>query len=62
MKGDRLGEFEELTLLAVRAIKGEAYGVPVQRFVEKAAGRTVTMAPSTRPFRGWKPRVMCARR
>ena len=26
MKGDRLGEFEELTLLAVRAIKGEAYG------------------------------------
>jgi len=43
MKGDRLGEFEELTLLAVRAIKGEAYGVPVQRFVEKAAGRNVTM-------------------
>ena len=43
MKGDRLGEFEELTLLAVRAIKGEAYGVPVQRFVEKATGRDVTM-------------------
>ena len=43
MKGDRLGEFEELTLLAVRAIKGEAYGVPVQRFVEKATGRNVTM-------------------
>jgi PadR family transcriptional regulator, regulatory protein PadR len=43
MKGDRLGEFEELTLLAVRAIKGEAYGVPVQQFVEKATGRDVTM-------------------
>jgi len=43
MKGDRLGEFEELTLLAVRAIKDDAYGVPVQRFVEKATGRTVTM-------------------
>lgn len=43
MKGDRLGEFEELTLLAVRAIKGDAYGVPVQRFVEKATGRNVTM-------------------
>ena len=43
MKGDRLGEFEELTLLAVRAIKDEAYGVPVQRFVEKATGRDVTM-------------------
>jgi len=43
MKGDRLGEFEELTLLAVCAIKGEAYGVPVQRFVEKHTGRDVTM-------------------
>jgi DNA-binding PadR family transcriptional regulator len=43
MKGDSLGEFEELTLLAVRAIKDEAYGVPVQRFVEKATGRNITM-------------------
>jgi PadR family transcriptional regulator PadR len=43
VKGDRLGEFEELTLLAVRAIKDDAYGVPVQRFVEKATGRDVTM-------------------
>jgi PadR family transcriptional regulator, regulatory protein PadR len=43
MKGDRLGEFEELTLLAVCAIKGETYGVPVQQFVEKATGRNVTM-------------------
>lgn len=43
MKGDRLGEFEELTLLAVRAIAQDAYGVPVQRFVETATGRTVTM-------------------
>ena len=43
MKGDRLGEFEELTLLAVCAIKGETYGVPVQRFIETAAGRDVAM-------------------
>ena len=43
MKGDRLGEFEELTLLAVCAVKGDTYGVPVQRFVEKATGRRVTM-------------------
>ncbi|HEX7777681.1 MAG TPA: PadR family transcriptional regulator [Vicinamibacterales bacterium] len=43
MKGDRLGEFEELTLLAVCAIKGDVYGVPVQQFVEKATGRAVTM-------------------
>ena len=43
MKGDRLGEFEELTLLAVCAMKGTAYGVPVQHFVEKATRRNVTM-------------------
>jgi PadR family transcriptional regulator PadR len=43
MKGDRLGEFEEFTLLAVCAITGEIYGVPVQRFVEEATGRNVTM-------------------
>src|SRR6188508_437859 len=43
MKGDRLGEFEELTLLAVRA-QGEAtYAVPVQRFVERTTGRIVSM-------------------
>lgn len=43
MKGDRLGEFEELTLLAVCAVKGPVYGVPVQQFVEKTTGRAVTM-------------------
>jgi DNA-binding PadR family transcriptional regulator len=43
MKGDRLGEFEELTLLAVCAIRGEIYGVPVQQFVERTTGRNVTM-------------------
>lgn len=43
MKGDRLGEFEEFTLLAVCAMKGGTYGVPVQQFVEKATGRNVSM-------------------
>jgi PadR family transcriptional regulator PadR len=43
MKGDRLGEFEELTLLAVCAIKADVYGVPVQQFVEETTGRDVTM-------------------
>jgi DNA-binding PadR family transcriptional regulator len=43
MKGDRLGEFEELTLLAVRAIEPPVYGVPVQRFVERTTGRAATM-------------------
>jgi DNA-binding PadR family transcriptional regulator len=43
MKGDRLGEFEELVLLAVRALAPPVYGVPVQRFIERLAKRRVTM-------------------
>jgi DNA-binding PadR family transcriptional regulator len=43
MKGDRLGEFEELTLLAIRAVGPLAYGVPIQQFIEKTAARSVTM-------------------
>ena len=43
MKGDRLGEFEELTLLAIRALEPPVYAVPVQRYVEDATGRNVGM-------------------
>jgi DNA-binding PadR family transcriptional regulator len=43
MKGDRLGEFEEFTLLAVHALGERTYGVPVQQFVERATGRDVSM-------------------
>ena len=43
MKGDRLGEFEELTLLAVLALGDTAYGVPVQELIEREAGREVTL-------------------
>jgi len=43
MKGDRLGEFEELTLLAVSALGDGAYGVAVQRLLEKEMRREVSM-------------------
>ena len=43
MKGDRLGEFEEFTLLAVRALEQTAYSVPVQQYLEKATGRRVSL-------------------
>src|SRR5262245_25732096 len=43
MKGDRLGEFEELLLLAVCALGDDTYGVPVQQYVERAARRAVTV-------------------
>ena len=42
-EGDRLGEFEEFTLLAVCALRAPVYGVPVQQFVEDATGRRVSM-------------------
>jgi DNA-binding PadR family transcriptional regulator len=43
MKGDRLGEFEEFTLLALRASGDNTYAVPVQEFVERATKRAVSM-------------------
>ena len=43
MKGDRLGEFEELTLLAVRALGDGAYGVVVQEAIERTAAREVSL-------------------
>ncbi len=38
-----MGEFEELTLLAVRALGDRTYAVPVQQFVEEATGRNVSL-------------------
>lgn len=43
MKGERLGEFEEFTLLAVRALGNDTYAVPVQQYLEKATGRPVSI-------------------
>ena len=43
MKGDRLGEFEELTMLAVAGLGREAYGVAVQLLLEKEMRREVAM-------------------
>ena len=43
MKGDRLGELEELTLLAVLALGDEAYGTAVQEVIEREARREVSL-------------------
>ena len=43
MRGDRLGEFEELTLLAVAGLGPGAYGVAVQQLLEKETRRDVSM-------------------
>lgn len=43
MKGERLGEFEEFTFLAVRALGDHTYAVPVQQYVERVTGRPVSI-------------------
>ena len=43
MKGDHLGEFEELVLLAVRATGDAAYGVSVQQLLESETSRSVSL-------------------
>lgn len=43
MKGDRVGEFEELVLLSLQAIVDQAYGVSIQQYIEKTTRRKVSM-------------------
>jgi PadR family transcriptional regulator PadR len=43
VNGERLGEFEELSLLAICALADGAYGVAVQQHLEKLAFRRVSM-------------------
>ena len=43
MKGERLGEFEEFTLLAVRALGDDSYAVPIQQYVEKMTARPISL-------------------
>jgi PadR family transcriptional regulator PadR len=38
-KGDSLGEFEQLVMLAVLRLRQEAYGMTVRREIEKRTGR-----------------------
>ena len=39
-----LGEFEQMVLLAILHVKGEAYGVPIVEEIERRTGRTVSRA------------------
>ena len=43
MKNKGLGEFEELVLLAVCILSGEAYGISVKREVESHTSRTILL-------------------
>ena len=56
MKGDYLGAFEELVLLAVQALAEDAYGANIERTLEREARRPVSLGAVTRPLSGWKLR------
>ena len=43
MKGDHLGEFEELVLLAVIVLKEEAFGVAIKRELEERLNQTLSV-------------------
>jgi DNA-binding PadR family transcriptional regulator len=43
MKSQRLGELEELTLLIVVSLGGDAYGAAVQKGLERHAGRRIAL-------------------
>lgn len=43
MRGSRLGEFEELVLMAVAALDGQGYGLTVQQLLADEVGRSVSL-------------------
>ena len=43
MKNKNIGEFEELVLLAVCILEGQAYGISVKNEVEKHSGRSILL-------------------
>jgi PadR family transcriptional regulator, regulatory protein PadR len=45
MKGERMGEFEELVLLTVAGLGKEAYGVSIQQRLDREAERDVQLGP-----------------
>ena len=44
IKGNYLGEFEELVLLSVAALVDDAYGVSILQYIEQETGRNVNIS------------------
>ncbi|MCI0436179.1 MAG: PadR family transcriptional regulator [Gemmatimonadetes bacterium] len=42
-RGDYLGEFEQVVLLAVARLEGEGYGVTIRREIERRTGRRASL-------------------
>ena len=47
---ERLGEFEQIVLLAVLRLGDDAYGVPIRQEIEKRTGRSLTVGALYRTF------------
>jgi PadR family transcriptional regulator, regulatory protein PadR len=43
-KGNHLGEFEELVLLAAASLPDEPYGVSIMKYIESETGRNVNIS------------------
>lgn len=44
-KGEFLGEFEQVVLLAVAQLAGQGYGMTIRREIEQRTGRAVSIGP-----------------
>lgn len=44
MRHQGLGEFEQLVLLAIAHLRGDAYGIPIVEEIERRTGRSVARA------------------
>jgi hypothetical protein len=42
-KGDYLGEFEQIVLLALLRLRNNGYGMTIRRAIEKRTGRQVSI-------------------
>jgi PadR family transcriptional regulator PadR len=40
---EHLGEFEQIVLLAILRLNGDAYGVPIRQEIEEKTGRSLTV-------------------
>ncbi len=62
MKGEQLGAFEELVLLAVHGLGDEAYGIAVQQVLERETDRSVSLGPVNTVLDRLEAKASCDRR
>jgi PadR family transcriptional regulator PadR len=56
MKGDHVGEFEELVLLSVQALGQDGYGVTIKGLLDRETRRDVSLGAVYEAIRGGRSR------